>query len=47
MNPFLFPKLGPWYMAQARIATVSFITLPMVVSTEFWRTWSTVFRTVK
>ena len=40
----LFPKLGPWYMAQARIATVHFVTLPLVVSAEYWKTWAAVYK---
>lgn len=48
MNPlakmFLFPKLGPWYMAQARISIVNFITLPLAISTEYCKTWAKVYR---
>lgn len=35
----IFTKVSPWYMAQYRIAVVNFVTLPMAVSTEFWKTW--------
>jgi len=44
MKYFLFPKLGPWYMAQARIAVVHFVTIPLAVQTEFWNTWAAVYR---
>ena len=47
MKMMLFPKMGPWYMAQARIATVQFITLPLVVSAEFWKVWGSVYRAPK
>lgn len=40
----MFPKLGPWYMAQARIATVTWVTLPLVISAEYWRVWAEVYR---
>lgn len=38
----VFPILGPWYMAQARRAVVSAVTLPLVFSTAFWTTWAEV-----
>ena len=40
--PWIFPKLGPWYMAQFRRAAVAYMTLPLVVSAEFWETWANV-----
>jgi hypothetical protein len=40
----IFTKVSPWYMAQYRIAVVNFVTLPMAVSTEFWKTWGEVYR---
>ena len=36
----MFPKVGPWYVAQLRIAIVTFVTLPMAVNTAFWDTWA-------
>jgi len=41
---FLFPKLGPWYMAQARREIVRIVTLPMAISTEYWTTFAAVYR---
>lgn len=48
MNPlakmFLFPKLGPWYMAQARREIVRIVAMPLAISTEYWKTWAEVYR---
>lgn len=40
----IFTKVSPWYMAQYRIAVVNFVTLPMAISAEFWKTWGEVYR---
>ena len=35
-------KLMPWRIAQARIALVTFITLPMRINEQYWKIWSSV-----
>lgn len=40
----MFTKLNPWYVAQVRISTVTFIALPLSISAEFWRVWAEVYR---
>lgn len=40
-NP-LSDKLMPWRIAQIRINTIKFLTLPMVINEQFWQAWSAV-----
>lgn len=41
---FTLPKTFPWQLAKMRNRFVNFVTMPLVVSTEFFNTWSKVFR---
>lgn len=38
------PLAAPYYMAQVRDAWVSYLTLPLVISECFWKTWGDVYR---
>lgn len=40
----IFTNQMPWYMAKIRKAFVEAVTLPMQVSTEFFKTWGEVYR---
>jgi len=40
-NP-LASKLAPWRMAQRRKSFINWLTLPMSINEQFWKTWSSV-----
>lgn len=42
MFPVISNKLLPWHMAQARIAWVTYVTLPMRINEQYWKIWSAV-----
>ena len=39
----LFSNQVPWYMAQMRKSFVEIVTLPVQISTEFFKTWGEVY----
>ena len=43
MNPFA-TKLYPWQVALARRTFVTMVTLPMIWSEAYWKTWYEVYR---
>lgn len=43
MNPFA-TKLYPWQVALARRSFVTYVTLPIIWSEAFWKTWYEVYR---
>jgi hypothetical protein len=44
MKNQIHDKLLPWHMAVARRTFVAWVTLPIVWSEAFWKTWYEVYR---